>query len=76
MGGEATIMLQDVTVIMGLPIKGQTVIGDGVGNWPALVHDLLGVWPENPQDPPTAEDNPWILVEVDLAQRAFQRASG
>ncbi|XP_057543971.1 protein MAIN-LIKE 1-like [Amaranthus tricolor] len=49
--GEATITLQDVAVILGLSIEGQTVIGHGEGHWPALVLELLGVLPENPQDP-------------------------
>ena len=49
--GEATITLQDVAVIMGLPIEGQAVIGHGEGNRPSLVHELLGILPENPQDP-------------------------
>ena len=40
--GEAMITLQDVAVIMGLSIEGQAVIGHGEGNWPALVHELLG----------------------------------
>ncbi|XP_057548129.1 protein MAIN-LIKE 1-like [Amaranthus tricolor] len=51
MVGEATNTLQDVAIILGLPIEGQAVIGHGEGHWPALVHELLGVWPENPQDP-------------------------
>ncbi|XP_057524497.1 protein MAIN-LIKE 1-like [Amaranthus tricolor] len=60
--GEATITLQDVAVIMGLPVEGQAVIGHGEGNWPALVHELLGVWPENPQDP----SQPKIIVGSSL----------
>ncbi|XP_057548218.1 serine/threonine-protein phosphatase 7 long form homolog [Amaranthus tricolor] len=43
--------LQDVAVILGLAIEGQAVIGHEEGHWPNLVHKLLGVRPENPQDP-------------------------
>ena len=46
--GEAMIMLQDVVVILGLPIEGQAVIGHGEGHWPALVLELLGVFLKNP----------------------------
>ena len=49
--GEATITLQDVAVKLGLPIEGEVVIGHGEGHWLALVLELLGVLPENPQDP-------------------------
>ena len=44
--GEATITLQDVVVILGLPIDGHLVTGHG-----HLVFELLRVFPENPRDP-------------------------
>ncbi|XP_057543349.1 protein MAIN-LIKE 2-like [Amaranthus tricolor] len=56
------ITLQDVAVIMGLPIERQAVIGHGERNWPTLVHDLLGVWPENTQDP----TQPNIIIGLSL----------
>ena len=40
--GEATITLQDVAVILGLPIEGQAVIDHGEGYWSALILELLG----------------------------------
>ena len=40
-----------MAVILGLAIEGQAVIGHEEGHWPNLVHKLLGVRPENPQDP-------------------------
>ena len=48
---EASITLQDTAVILGLPIHRHAVIGHGEGEWTALVWELLGVWPKNPQDP-------------------------
>ena len=64
---DATITLTNIAVILGLPIEGEAVIGHGEGHWPALVLELLGVLPENPQDPTETKDHHWILVEVDLA---------
>ena len=35
--GEATITLQDTTVILGPSVDGHAVIGHGEGHWAALV---------------------------------------
>ena len=43
--------MQDATIILGLSVDGQAVISHGEGHWEALVFELLGILPENPQDP-------------------------
>jgi Plant mobile domain len=41
--GEATVTLEDVAVLFGLPIDGRPLVGKTDLNWPAVVQDLLGV---------------------------------
>ncbi|XP_057249382.1 serine/threonine-protein phosphatase 7 long form homolog [Beta vulgaris subsp. vulgaris] len=50
--GEATITLEDVAVILGLRVHGAPVTGRGEGNWAALVFELLGIWPNTPENEP------------------------
>ncbi|XP_057247555.1 serine/threonine-protein phosphatase 7 long form homolog [Beta vulgaris subsp. vulgaris] len=49
---EATITLEDVAVILGLRVHGAPVTGRGEGNWAALVFELLGIWPNTPENEP------------------------
>ena len=45
--GECTITLQDVSVILGLPIDGVTLSGNTCLDWTEVCATLLGVVPEN-----------------------------
>ncbi|XP_057246685.1 serine/threonine-protein phosphatase 7 long form homolog [Beta vulgaris subsp. vulgaris] len=50
--GEATITLEDVAVILGLRVHEAPVTGRGEGNWAELVFELLGIWPNTPENEP------------------------
>ena len=43
--GEMTITLQDVEVMLGLPIVGEVLVGSTELNWSELCLQLLGVFP-------------------------------
>ncbi|KAH7846134.1 hypothetical protein Vadar_010370 [Vaccinium darrowii] len=44
--GEWTVTLQDVEVILGIPIDGLPVVGSTEQNWDKLCEELLGLIPE------------------------------
>ncbi|KAL9674930.1 hypothetical protein QQ045_003129 [Rhodiola kirilowii] len=48
-GGEATITLQDVSLLTGLPIDGEPVSGFGEFDWEPVCLNLLGVVPDRPK---------------------------
>ena len=41
--GEMTITLQDVEVIMGLPIKGEAMVGPTKRTWTTVCAEMLGI---------------------------------
>jgi flagellar motor switch/type III secretory pathway protein FliN len=43
--GEMTITLQDIEVILGLPVDGEVLVGSTKLNWSELCFQLLGVSP-------------------------------
>ena len=48
--GEMTITLQDVEVIVGLPIEGEAMIGPTKRTWTNVCVEMLGIQiPNNPQ---------------------------
>lgn len=50
--GEMTITLQDVAMILGLPIIGHAVTGSTAsGGWRDMVRELLGLAPDPPEPP-------------------------
>ncbi|KAL4281637.1 hypothetical protein GQ457_03G031160 [Hibiscus cannabinus] len=44
--GECTITLEDVSLQLGLPVKGRVVTGTCIDDWSALCHNLLGKVPD------------------------------
>jgi hypothetical protein len=43
--GEMTITLQDISVMLGLPVDGEVLVGSTDSNWSELCLQLLGVSP-------------------------------
>ena len=41
--GEMTITLQDVEVIMGLPIEGEAMVGFTKRTWKTMCNEMLGI---------------------------------
>ena len=46
--GEMSITLQDIEVMLGVPVDGLPVTRSVKGDWPVLCHDLLGHRPLDP----------------------------
>ena len=45
--GEMSITLQDIEVMLGVPVDGLPVTRSVKGDWPVLCHDLLGHRPSD-----------------------------
>ncbi|XP_049381485.1 serine/threonine-protein phosphatase 7 long form homolog [Solanum stenotomum] len=78
--GEATITLQDVKVLYGLPVNGDPVLGDEsiriIGDWQNICQRLLGFIPR-PQDfnrssPKVTALNAHMLEQLQLPDLATQ----
>lgn len=62
--GEISITLQDIEVMLGVPVDGLPVTGSAKGNWPALCRDFLGRLPPDPV--PHPHENKSILAGARL----------
>ena len=62
--GEMGITLQDIEVMLGVPVDGLLVTRSVTLEWPALCHDLLGYLPLDPI--PHPYENMSILAGVRL----------
>ncbi|KAL9688271.1 hypothetical protein QQ045_032691 [Rhodiola kirilowii] len=59
-GGEATITVQNVTLLTGLPIEGRPVTGHVHLTWPPICMRLLGYYPECHKDSPSLAKRTWF----------------
>ncbi|KAK9993864.1 hypothetical protein SO802_023567 [Lithocarpus litseifolius] len=67
--GEMTITLQDVEVIMGLPIEGEAMVGPTKRTWTAVYAEMLGI--QIPNDDKTVLKGQRILIPA-LVERIRQ----
>ena len=67
--GEMTITLQDVEVIMGLPIEGEAMVGPNKRTWTDECVEMLGI--QIPNDPQIVPRGPRILIPT-LVERIRQ----
>ena len=67
--GEMTITLQDVEVIMGLPIEGEAMVGATKRTWTDVCAEMLGI--QIPNDPQTVLRGQRILIPT-LVERIRQ----
>ena len=58
--GEMTITLQDVEVIIGLPIEGEAMVGPSKRTWTDVCAEMLGI--QIPNDPQTVLRGQRILI--------------
>ena len=65
--GEMTITLQDVEVIMGLPIECEAMVGPSKRTWTNLCAKMLGI--QIPNDPQTVLKGQRILIPA-LVERS------
>ena len=67
--GEMGITLQDIKVMLGLPVDGLPMTGNVELDWPALCHDLLGHHPPDPISHPNENVYPcWGEDKSQLAK--------
>ena len=67
--GEMTITLQDVEVIMGLPIEGEAMVGPSKRTWTNVCTEMLEI--QIPNDPQTMLKGQRILIPA-LVERIRQ----
>lgn len=64
--GEMTPTLQDVALLMGLPIHGYPVTGYSTYDWDAVCYQLLGVVPEAPHRQGTTLQLGWLREQFGI----------
>ncbi|KAL9685843.1 hypothetical protein QQ045_023297 [Rhodiola kirilowii] len=77
-GGEATITLQDVALLTGLPIEGRLVTGHAHLTWPPICMRLLGDMPTCHKDSPGLAKKVWFkqnmtIIPTDADEETLKR---
>lgn len=48
--GEMTVTLEDVDILLGLPLRGKAICGVSDDEWSRLIQDCLGIDPPYPEE--------------------------
>ncbi|KAL9660267.1 hypothetical protein QQ045_025080 [Rhodiola kirilowii] len=77
-GEEATVTLQDVALLTGLPIEGRLVTGHAHLTWPPNCMRLLGDYPECHKESPSLAKKTWFndnmsIIPADADEEMLKR---